>query len=181
MNIKELLKVNLKQKPNTRETIIYSVALIFVCFSLCRHLIYGPYSAIADAKRQLVPLEEERTHIAQLLAMPEKFVVATKARRWVGNSPEAFDGAAEEITNLIHQKGVTIQKLQLGAVQKEGAFTSRDASLTILGSYDTLGRFIEHLEGMPAPLVIQALSMQPDVDNPDNVVVNLKGSIYGRF
>jgi hypothetical protein len=180
MNTKTFAKIDLKQKPNKREKTIFFVALCLIFAVFLKQCAWPSYVTLNATQEQFKELRNQRVEL-ESLTTPQVVTNLPVQKQWVGTSKEDLDNAIDEITESLYLQRVKILKIQFSDLAKKQNMSTRDVTLTLKGGFEAIGQYIEHLENMHAPLVIKSISLQPDGDDPSNIVVNLSGGVYAAY
>lgn len=174
-----ITKIDLKQKLNSREMVIFMVT-IFAVFLGIYKLWLGPNrQAIIDAKQQIQTMEAERSQLVlQLSLQKEKKLQEIKSKQWVG-SPTAINQSIDALVHPINLRGVKVLSMQLSESQKElDMFMKNSVTLTLSGNFPALGHYIEYLENLPVPLLIESISIATDGRELSGVIIKIQGGLY---
>jgi hypothetical protein len=181
----KLFNIDLKKKLNKRETVIFGATLVMWCFGVFNLFVKPNNQAIADAQQEIIKLEEERKQLAPPKDAKKKVSrvrVASKnkaliKRQWIGDR-EVIEKSIDELAQPIHLSGVKVINSQISDFKTEKAVTKKSAVLMLSGNFTAVGRYIEYLENLPVPLVIETISIVVDTNNSNNVVANIDGGFY---
>ncbi len=185
MNIKSFAKIDLNQKPNRRERTIFILLLAALCLGFVRSCLLASHHAISSIRQQLESTSEERR---QLIAAPntaeaspamqsdlvEKATINSKR---FGSRQDVVD-AVHFLTQPLQLRGVKIIKSKFADLREEGSLIYREADLTLSGSFAAIGAYIETLEALPAPLIIETLSINSDPSS--RITAEIQGRFYGQ-
>ncbi len=171
----KLAKIDLKQKLNKRETIIFIATLLVSCLGFFKVFALPGQKAITDAKQQIQTLENERKQLAAKSV--GKTAPEPKKKQWL-SSADAVEEALDALVRPTYMKGVKVISMQLAESKTEKAFTKRSAILTVSGNFTAVGRYLEDLENLPAPFVIETISMAVDGTKSSDVVTKIQGGFY---
>lgn len=171
--------IDLNQKPNQRERIIFALSLLIFFGVFVRSCWLPSRKVISEVKTQLSLIEKEKRMRAELkgvllpLARPSSLVPLPSGLVGSVKEMEAALGRLSEPQVL---KGVRILKSRFSEVEREGNLVRRGVELELLGSFQGLGRYLHTLESMKAPLWIEAFSIKA---GSDKLSAEVRGSVYG--
>jgi Tfp pilus assembly protein PilO len=170
--------IDLKQKPNPRETIGLAIVFVLITFVMVRSCVLPNSGEISQLQSTL---ETTATQIKAAQLLGDALKQASKQKQAV--KKEAVVGVHGSLNNTMRDlsqpfldREILINQIEVSDIKTEGAFVTRDIKLTVLGNYKTMGKYIEHLENMPAPLVIKSIEITSS--NPDSITAEFSGSVY---
>ncbi len=178
MNL-NLTQLDLKQKLNQRETVIFLATLLVAFLGFYKSCVVPNQQALSDTKEQTQTFETERNRlIKQVAAQKEPKPQDTSHNPWVG-TPDALNETMDSLGRPLQLKGISLVDLQLSDIQKkEDPFNQKGIVLTLSGNFQAIGQYIEHLENLPIPLLIESFSIAPDGNQLSTVVVKIQGGFY---
>lgn len=184
MNFFSWKAIDLNQKPNQRERIIFALALLFFLVTFVRSCWVPSHRAISEVKNQLRLMEAERGTLAQVSQL--KTVIKKTKGEDIPlplTKPMAFVGSVKEMEATLGRlseprilKGVRLLKSRFAEMEREGNLLRRRIELELVGGFQGLGRYLNALESMPAPLWIEAFSIKT---GGDKLSAKVRGSVYG--
>lgn len=168
-----LSQFDFSQKLNQRETLIFIATLLIASLGFFRACVTPNQKVIADANEQIQKLEIERSQLGGKKSQVVQF------KQWIG-TPTLVDQSIDSLAKPLHLRGVQVVSLELGdSSKKDEAFTKKTVLLTLSGNFISVGAYIEYLENLPLPLMIESLSVAPDGSNPSRVTSKIQGGFYG--
>lgn len=172
-------KIDLKQKLNKRETLIFFGTILVAVLGFYKSCIVPGIQEISETKQKIELLAEERTQlIAQINAEKEKQIAIPTQKQLVG-ALESANRSINAIARPMYLDGIIIQGISLTEVQnKDNPFYMKRVTLTVSGSFSAIGRYIEYLESLPTPLVIDTISIAHDGLTLSNLISKLQGGFH---
>lgn len=181
----KLSSVDWQQKPNKRERTMFLVALVVFLFGFMKACWLPSRQAIDELHDAMNKAEQEKRVATQLRTTPAASTAPTAAP--TSNMPKLaagtikdVEGAVQAISEPLLLNGVVITGFKQTELQREGNFVRQQVELNLQGNFFMIGGYLEALEKLPAPLVIEDFSMSLGDDKSSKITVALKGSFYGK-
>ncbi|MES2504443.1 MAG: hypothetical protein V4534_06140 [Myxococcota bacterium] len=168
------IMTQLRQKPAGREKILFVGMLLVISVLVVR-------SCIWDSHQRISTLQSEIESLKKVPPVPPKAVKKAPEKgekKWVGTA-RAVEDTFEILITSAHLHSIKLTNHQFSQPRQEGGYMKEDVSLTVLGSYGALEKYISYLENMPAPLVIDSLSIKRSSVDRDILSMDLSGGLYG--
>lgn len=185
MKMPDWKAIDLQQKPNQREKIIFAVALVIFFGSFIKSCWIPSRRAISDTQNQLYLMEEEKGKLEKLSQL-KVVLKETKGRKISLPMGEqtTLVGSLREVEEALGTlsapqilKGVRLLKSRFSKEERQGGWVRRRVELELVGSFQGLGRYLNTLESWPAPLWIESFSMKT---SGDKLSATVTGSFYGK-
>lgn len=187
MSLLKNVSSTLRQKPSSRERLMFFVALAAVAFLFVRTGVLAPM----NAKEKLVEtLEAGKKEQAEL----EKRAIATAGKpsksnekeedqpgiNWIGQ-PKLIDAATEALVINAKRNNITLLKFNFSPQDFKEGHVFKPISLTLTGALADLGRYLESTEHLAVPLVVSRLSFEPSSDFANVVTLRVEGGFYAKM
>lgn len=184
MSTIETIKYKLQQKPNSRERLIFFVALAAFLFGFVKACAMESTKAVSALQEKVDQALTEQTQIAQASApVPAKSSQAANsslsAVKWVGDK-RAVNLSSDRLVQAARDNGIIIRKISLPDFKAKGNFLYKPISLTLAGSMGDLGRYIETSERLQVPLVIENISLEHSTEFEDLLTLRIEGGFYAE-
>lgn len=179
------MKLNLRQKPNSRERIIFFMALVAFGFVFYRIGIMAPNAVISKLETELKTLETEKVQLIQKSAtqlqgnLQPKAQAHSNAMNWIGKK-QNLDRATDSLIQAAHDNRVPVIKFNFPESKEKGNLSFRPINVSLSGSLAELGGYLERAEHLPIPLVVDRLSLEPSVDFAGIVTLRIEGGFYAE-
>lgn len=177
------LAVDWRQKPNSRERIMFFAAMAACCLGFFRACWSPSAETMTKLQKELEKVEQEKKVSLQLglshatsSAMPASYKPATLTG--VGSLADVQD-AIDTIAQPLSLKGVQLTDVKVEELQREGELVREKVELKLVGSFYAVAEYLEFAENLPAPLVIEDFSIASNDDRSGRVTTTIKGSFYG--
>ena len=112
-------------------------------------------------------------------AKKKKYRIRNGVNAYIGSRTDV-ERAIDGLTEASRINKVTIIKSSFSKMVEDDSLVHQPVSLTLLGSFGAIGRYIESLENLPAPLVMHRINLTPEPNDSTNVVAKLQGEFYGH-
>lgn len=184
MSALETLKYRLQQKPNSRERLIFFVAMAAFLFGFVKACAMESSKSVSSLQERLDKALAEQ---AQLGVAPSP-LTATAAHpsksdlssvKWVGDK-QAVNLSSDRLVQAARDNGIIIRKISLPDFKTKGNFLYKPISLTLAGSMGDLGRYIETSERLQVPLVIENISLEHSTEFEDLLTLRIEGGFYAE-
>jgi len=197
MKLGKLTPFKMNQHINRREkTLFLGVALVssFVFFKTC---ILDTGESITKLKEEVATLNQERDTLANELSVFQQHSGQKKgSERDFVSSAAAIEQSLGAIARPLNTQGVHIVKTDFAETSggqdakkaaktpaeiKEAAIRSlviqKNATFSVAGNFEAVGRYVDYLEQLPAPFVIDRFSFNAD----ENILGKVHAEIHGGF
>lgn len=178
-----LQSVDWQQKPNSRERIMFFATLIVFLLGFLKACWFPSRSAISDLHVEMAKVAQEKRISAQLnptVVVPGAVPVTLKTETLSGvGSIKDVQSAIEKIAQPLLLKGITLQGVKVGDVERDGNVVRQKVEMQLSGSFYSLGEYLETIESLPSSFVIDDFSITLNDDKSGKVVAIVKGSFYG--
>lgn len=179
-----MISIDWHQHPNARERIMFMAAMAVFLLGFLKACWFPSRSAIAELHGQLEKVSQEK-HVAAQLAPPS----GTPPPAGVSPPPSARMGGAgriqdvqsalERLSQPLLLKGVNLMSLKSSDLEREGTTVRKKVELQLSGNFYSVAEYLESLESLPAPLVIEDFAIALNDDKSGRVTALVKGSFYG--
>jgi|GEM_PF-5557262 len=182
MSAMETVKYRLQQKPNSRERLIFFVAMAAFIFGFVKACAMESIKSVSSLQEQLDKALTEQTQIAAD-SSPVAPSTVQPARgdlssvKWVGDK-RAVNLSSDHLVQAARDNGIIIRKISLPDFKAKGNFLYKPISLTLAGSMGDLGRYIEISERLQVPLVIENISLEHSTEFEDLLTLRIEGGFY---
>lgn len=181
----KLPEINWTQKPNRREKAVFALALLIFFGVFLRSCWVPSRRAIRTIQEQMAPLESEQAVLAKAANLKPLVTAQTgEVFDILGEDKGHFMGSLKNVEQILKQlsdssllRGLALKKSTFSEIEREGPLAKRGVELELVGSLSSLGRYIEALESLPAPLLIESFSIVP---SDGRLSAQIKGNIYGK-
>lgn len=179
----EMTSVDWRQKPNSRERIMFFAALAACCLGFFRACWSPSAETISDIQEQMKKIEQEKKVAVQLggVSAPSSTTpspIKTGVLAGVGSLAEVQQ-AIDSIAQPLLLKGVHLMDIKVDELEREGNVVCQKVELKLSGSFYAVAEYLEAAETLPAPLVIEDFSIATNDDKSGRVTTTIKGSFYG--
>ncbi|PIR21193.1 MAG: hypothetical protein COV45_00165 [Deltaproteobacteria bacterium CG11_big_fil_rev_8_21_14_0_20_47_16] len=178
-----LQSVDWQQKPNARERTMFFAAMIVFFLGFLKACWFPSRSALSDLKEELHKLEQEKSVSIHLQATPQAGATIPQipqsgSTAGIGSLKDV-QSAIGTISQPLLLRGVKIQEVKTTDLEHEGNIVSQNVELQLVGSFYSMAEYLESLESLPAPLVIEDFSLALNDDRSGKVLADIKGRFYG--
>jgi hypothetical protein len=178
------IQEKLQQKPNSRERIIFFVALAAFAFGFYKAFIVESNNAVSTLQEQLDKVIAEQDQLKAISAVPMaqgKQPADPKLAhvKWVGDK-RSVGFASDALIRAARDSGIILLKVGLPEFKDKQNFLYKPVSLTLTGSLGDLGRYIENSEQLEVPLVIENLSLEHSNEFEDLLTLRIEGGFYAE-
>ena len=181
----ETLRLSLRQKPNSRERVIFFLAIIVLSFVFVKSCALKSHSAYSSMKEQLDRALVEKAALlkpapqANIVNDSKKDDAQSRAARlsWIGNK-ESANFASDSLVQSAQVNGILLVKFSLPEYKEKKNFLYKPVSLTLAGSLTDIGRYLEKSEQLAIPLVIENIAIETNHDFSDLVTLRIEGGFY---
>lgn len=179
----EMLAVDWRQKPNSRERIMFFAAMAACCLGFFRACWSPSAEKMTTIRAELEKVKQEKVVATQLGA-----ALAPSATPSSPGTPVALTSvgsltdvqqAIDTIAQPLMLKGVQLVDVKVEELQREGNLVREKVELKLVGSFYAVAEYLELAENLPAPLVIEDFSIASKDDRSGKVTTTIKGSFYG--
>lgn len=177
-----LQTVDWQQKPNARERIMFFAAMAVFLLGFLKACWFPSRSAISELREEIEKLGQEKKVAAQLIpagSTPGAAVVPQGDALTGAGSIQDVQSAIENIAQPLLLKGVKLMGVKSADLEREGNMVRQKVDLQLAGSFYSVAEYLEAVETLPAPLVIEDFSITLNDDKSGRVNATIKGSFYG--
>lgn len=179
----EMLSVDWRQKPNARERIMFFAVLAVGCLGFFRACWSPSNETIRELRGEIEKVNQEKKVAAQLgpaqTPSPAAPMLAkTGTMDGIGSLRDVRQ-ATDAIAQPLLLKGVLLTGLNAAELEREGNIVRQKVELNLVGSFYAVAEYLDAVEHMPAPLIIEDFSMTSNDDKSGRVTTTIKGSFYG--
>lgn len=177
-----LQTVDWQQKPNARERVMFFATLAVFFLGFLKACWFPSRSAISDLREEIDKLSKEKKVVAQLVttAPTPAGVVVPQGNVLTGaGSIQDVQSAIESVAQPLLLKGVKLLGVKSADLEREGNMVREKVELQLAGSFYSVAEYLEVVETLPAPLVIEDFSITLNDDKSGKVTAMIKGSFYG--
>ena len=188
MDIRGLLSIDLRQKANKRETILFGIALIIFLLVFVKTCWIPSRTYMASAKKEFVSLEVQKSQLQKLSNSPEaiqkiqeKDVYSTlQGKKILLGTPQELQNSIEAISQFNLFRGVQLVSIKFSDLEKVKTLVRKKIEMTLSGKFHTIGQFLYTLESRTSPLIIEDFSMELNDVSLSQVNTEIKGSFYAK-
>ncbi len=176
----EMGNISLKKTLNQRETIMLLATLLVGFIGYYKSCAMPVQEKLFRAREAIVAQTGERERLMRQISSKklESPIKEEKERQWLAQR-SSIEPSIQALVNPIHLLGVRIKDFSSSESKaKEDPFPKRKISLVASGDMAHLGRYIEYIENLEAPLVIEALAIVPDGNKPGEQILKIEGGFY---
>lgn len=172
-----------RQKPNSRERIMFIVAMVGCCLAFFRACWSPSRESMMEIRGRIDKVKQEQKVAAQLgvskapkaaTTAPVKVGVLTNVGT-IKDVQEALDAIAQPLL----LKGVRLTDLRVSEMEREGKVVRQKVDVTLMGSFYAVAEYLEAAEKLSSPLMIEDFSIATNDDKSGRVTAIIKGSFYG--
>ncbi len=171
--------VDWQQKPNARERIMFFAAMGVFLFGFFKTLWFPSHASIDELRDELEKLTQEQKVAAQLLSSGPTLVSPKLAPLSGAGTIKDVQAAVQRISQPLLLKGVILTSMKASELEREGNMVREKMELQLSGNFYSIAEYLEALEALPAPLVIEDFAITLNDDKSGKVVATIKGSFYG--
>lgn len=137
-------------------------------------------AAIEELRGELEKVGQEHRISAQLKPVQGAAPVATPTATMTGaGTIPDVQSAIEKLSQPLLLKGVALTSLKSSDLEREGNMVRQKVELQLTGNFYSVAEYLEALEALPAPLVIEDFAIAVNDDKTSRVLATIKGSFYG--
>ncbi len=176
----EMGSLSLKKTLNSRETVMLVATLLVLFLGYYKSCAMPAQGKLAKVRDDIsLQIEEKDRLLRQItLKKSEIQVKEPKERQWLSKR-ESIESSIKSVVNPVHIVSVKITDFSsTDSKEKESPFPKRKIALVAHGEMKELGHFIEYIENLEAPLVVESLSIAPDGNSPGNLILKIEGGFY---
>lgn len=177
-----LQSVDWQQKPNVRERIMFFAAMAVFFLGFLKACWFPSRSAIADLHDEIDKLHQEKKVAMQLrpdIAAPGGAPIAASPVLTGAGSIKDVQSAIKNISQPLVLKGVKLLGVKVEELERDGNVVRQKVEMQLSGSFYSVAEYLEVVETLPAPLVIEDFSISLNDDKSGRVTTMIKGSFYG--
>lgn len=178
----EMVAIDWRQKPNNRERIMFFAAMVGCCLAFFRACWSPGHEAMLEMQGQIDKARQEQKVAVQLGASRAPSAAAVSVAPGVKmalGSIQDVQMAIDAIAQPLLLKGVQLTEVKASEIEREGKLVRQKVELKLVGSFYAVAEYLEVVENMPAPLVIEDFSIATNDDKSGRVTTTIKGSFYG--
>lgn len=171
------------QKLNDREKIYLPVILALVLLGFLKGCWMPASAGISGVKEKMALLESEKRLLSRGVGETTEGKIGGGVNLLRGN----VVGRASEIREILKQvsdpnfrRGVEITKIDFAEWEKNEDLIRQPFHLQSVGGFFAVVQYMERLESLTPPLVIESFSMHSGDANIRQLSVTLKGSFYAK-
>lgn len=185
MSILGNLKAKLNEKPNSRERLIFLLALVAFVGMFFKACVMESHKSVGQLQEQIEKAMAEQESLKQQTALigqaaaPNPNASPVDKIAWVG-SRDAATKASDALVKSAHEYGVTLSKFSLPDYRDKQNLVFKPVSMTLFGSLGDLGRYLENTEHLEVPLVIENLALEQSADFSDFITLRIEGGFYAE-
>lgn len=182
MNIK-LSSIDLSQRPNQREKLIFAATLVIFTFGFFKACWVPSRTAIREVERQIQYMEDQVVSLrqdstaTQMASLPPDL---TRGEMSLVGRIEDVRFVAENLTKPLLLKGLRVVESKFSEIEKDGSLVRQPVILRLEGSFQKVGSYLHAVEILSPPLVIDRLDLEATPEKVDQVKVFIQGSVYGK-
>lgn len=136
--------------------------------------------AISLIHEELDKVTQEQKLSAQLQPTHGETSVVVKPVTMLGaGSISDVQSAIEKLSQPLLLKGVNLSSMKASDLEREGNMVREKVELQLTGNFYSVAEYLEALETLPAPLVIEDFAIALNDDKSGKVLATIKGSFYG--
>lgn len=178
----EMLSIDWRQKPNARERIMFLVAMALGLLGFFRACWAPGHETMSEIQDQMNKVKQEQKVAAQLgsakVSSPETPASKVGALSGAG-SIQDVQQAIDDIAQPLLLKGVQLVEVNATELERESNVVRQKVTLKLVGSFYAVAEYLEAVENMPAPLIIEDFSITSNDDKSGKVTTIIKGNFYG--
>jgi hypothetical protein len=182
--------VRWREVPNSRERLIFFAALLAFVLVFLRSCWFPSREALSEVQARLEgALKEKEAFIQaqkQLGTQSQEVepnagsAVLASYEPWahkIARNPSGW--VMQEITNPLLTKGIQVTGIEFQDPVRQGRVTTQEFTVSLLGSFPFLGRYMERLDRLSAPLLIPRWEITSLEEGAAGVTLTLEGVVYG--
>jgi len=174
MNTQGFFKIDLKQSPNKREKIIFWATLAILMFGFFKACVITSEEALGSVKQKIESLEIEKK---QLLTKKPNQNNILGSKIFVGNK-NSLKNIEKKQFGSIHKLGIAIQESGFSKIEDHGGIQKKGAYLVAQGSLSSLMAYLEYLENLKTPFIVEEIALNPMSDSIQTLRLELNGGYY---
>ncbi|MBI4209805.1 MAG: hypothetical protein HY538_08915 [Deltaproteobacteria bacterium] len=187
----QITSVRWREVPNSRERLIFLAALLAFVLVFLKSCWFPSREALSEVQAHLEEAFKEKEAFVQAQrqfgAQSQKVephagsAVLASYEEWahqIARNPSGW--VMQEMTNPILTKGLQVTGVEFPDPVRQGRVTTQEFTVSLLGSFPFLGRYLERLDRLSAPLLIshwEILSLEEE--GAAGVKLTLEGIVYG--
>lgn len=178
----KLSSIDLSQRPNRREKLIFFISLVIFVAGFFKTCWTPSRSSIAELEEQIVYMENQKVQLSQ-----DGVVNADTPSSSISHDTLKFASSMDDFnqfTKLASQplllKGVELKESHFSDIEVEGKIHRQEIKFTLKGSFRAVGNYINEIEKLTPPFVIESFSLQGGDNKLGKVTIDLVGSVYGH-
>lgn len=180
----EILTVDWRQKPNMRERIMFLTVLVVGCLGFFRACWAPSHAAMVELHAEIEKINQEKKVAAKLLPAnipPSKAMTPTRTAGTLDGAGSIRDvqQAIDTVAQPLLLKGVQLAEIKVAELEREGNVVRQKLEMKLLGSFYAVAEYLEAIENLSAPLIIEDFSIDSNDDKSGKVKTMVKGSFYG--
>lgn len=180
----DLIKqIDFNQRPGTRETLVYFLAVLLLLNGFVKSCWTPSNKAIADVVKQIDNMAGQKQELTSLNQKMDNLGIGPKDFR--GGDHPSFVGvqgslqkSLENLTNPLLMKSVKVLSTDYREPKVKSGVREQKIRMQLEGSFAALGAYIEAVESLMPPLVIQELELKHQPAKTGYMQLSLEGSLY---
>ncbi len=185
----QVTSVNWREAPNRREKVIFFIALLVSVFVFLKSCWLPSREALSGVQINLEETLKKKEALAfaqKQFGKPEKKQSASEKTalasyaEWAHKIAQNPSGVVmQEMTNPRVARGGQVTRVEFQDEVHRGNFVSQGFTVSLFGSFPFVGRYLERLEELPIPWVIDHWEITSSIEGASGVKLTLEGVAYG--
>jgi len=186
MKIAVSTKINLFQKPNSRERLIFFAAMLAMSAVFVRSCVLTSTKAVRTVQEEIQKADTERQQYMTAIQMAKAKKLAADVKA-AGMKKKKLPfvgpkGSLEEVVEVVaqpaHLHSVKLSRTQFSEVKDADALSRRDAAIGFAGTFISARNYLEYLESTSIPMVIERFSLEVEDEQPNQVNIDVQGGFH---
>lgn len=185
-----LSNINWHQRPNKREKIIFFITIFIFLFGFIKSCWQPSSGAIGTVKADIKTTQTERQTLQNLASnmsgdmestiniSKEEWELFDKMAKKIAAAPDAI--LMREFSSPAILRGVKLSEIKFDKKKDEGGIIKQKWSMTLIGSFLSIGSYVENIENLPILLIINNVNIHTLKESKvGHVSATIEGVAYG--
>lgn len=187
--LERLSSIDPSKRLKRHEIIIFAAIEFLLLFVFLRACVGSNFTIISSEKQKLDNLKKERGSYEMILGvekMPRSHgqklsdEIIAKFEQYahrISADPDSY--LMREFSNPTLLQDVTLEGVSFDGFKQDGVIMKQPFVMNLMGSYFSVEKYVERLEGLPLLLIIDKIDISSLEDTKGKVGAVVSGMVYG--